>query len=522
MKPTSQLHRTILSGGIACASLLFASPAFGQYSVTILHHNDAESKLINLGAGAAAEYGGIARFGTLLDETRSFYQGLNHGVVTLSAGDSYLAGAIFQASLDSGAPGSRTFYDALGMSLLRYDAVTIGNHEFDFGPNVLAEFIGDAQTTNPTKFLSANLDFSGVPALQAHRDAGRIAPSTIVNVNTSVGVKKVGIIGATTDTLPFVSSPGAVTVTNVADAVNAQIDALKADGAHVIVLSSHLQGLSNDQSLVPLLKPGVDLIIAGGGDELLANRANPSPLTTYNNNAPGSVTDTGFVPVSGYDNPSVAPNQERYPIFSANQDSSGKTIPIVTSRDNYSYLGRITLNVAQDGTVSVDPSSNPQRVVSTAVDATHGVVPNQTLQTQVVDPVQSFISGLAQQIIGNTSVLLNRSDVRFRETNLGNLVADAFLTKAQQLATSFGTDTPQISLVNGGGIRDFIGAGSISKLDTFDVSPFGNILAVVKDVTSADFKLLLENAYSKVSDSAAEGITPAGTDGRFAQISGFA
>jgi 5'-nucleotidase len=312
-----------------------------------------------------------------------------------------------------------------------------------------------------------------------------------------------------------------VTVTNVADAVNAQIDALKAGGADVIVLSSHLQGLSNDQSLVPLLKPGVDLIIAGGGDELLANRANPSPLTTYNNNAPGSVTDTGFVPVSGYDNPSVAPNQERYPIFSANQDSSGKTIPIVTSRDNYSYLGRITLNVAQDGTVSVDPSSNPQRVVSTAVDATHGVVPNQTLQTQVVDPVQSFISGLAQQIIGNTSVLLNRSDVRFRETNLGNLVADAFLTKAQQLATSFGTDTPQISLVNGGGIRDFIGAGSISKLDTFDVSPFGNILAVVKDVTSADFKLLLENAYSKVNDSAAEGITPAGTDGRFAQISGF-
>jgi 5'-nucleotidase len=283
MKPTSQLRRTILSGGIACASLLLAGPVLGQYSVTILHHNDAESKLINLGNGDAAQYGGIARFGTLLNETRSFYQGLNHGVVTLSAGDSYLAGAIFQASLDSGAPGSRTFYDALGMSLLRYDAVTIGNHEFDFGPNVLAEFIGDAQTTNRTQFISANLNFSGEPALQARADSGLIAPSTIVNVSTAAGPKKVGVIGVTTDTLPFVSSPGAVTVSNVADAVNSQIAALKESGADVIVLSGHLQGLGNDQQLVRLLDPGVNLIIAGGGDELLANRSNPSrspPTTT--------------------------------------------------------------------------------------------------------------------------------------------------------------------------------------------------------------------------------------------------
>jgi 5'-nucleotidase len=365
------------------------------------------------------------------------------------------------------------------------------------------------------------LNFTGEPALQAHVDAGRIAPSTMVNVDTSAGPKKVGIIGATTDTLPFVSSPGAVTVNNVADAVNAQIDALKAAGANVIILSSHLQGLGNDQALVSLLRPGVDLIIAGGGDELLANVNNPSPLTTYNQNAPGSVTDTGFVPVSGYNNPNAAPNQPQYPILSTNQDTGGNRIPIVTSRDNYSYLGRITLNVAADGTVSVDPSSNPQRVASTTADETHGVAPDPTLQAQVVDPVAGFVSGLAQQIIGTTSVLLNRSDVRFRETNLGNLVADAFLTKAQQLAASFGADTPQISLVNGGGIRDFIDAGNISKLDTFDVSPFGNILAVVKDVTSSDFKLLLENAYSKVSDSAADGITPQGTDGRFAQISGF-
>ena len=173
MKKTSAFQRTILAGSIAAVT---AVAAHAQYSVTVLHNNDAESKLINLGSGGAANYGGIARFKSLVDETRSFYQGLNHGVVTISAGDNFLAGAIFQASLDSGAPGSRTFYDALGMSLIDYDAVTIGNHEFDFGPQVLAEFIGDAQTTNATKFLSANLDFSANTDLQAHVTAGALVP----------------------------------------------------------------------------------------------------------------------------------------------------------------------------------------------------------------------------------------------------------------------------------------------------------------------------------------------------------
>jgi 5'-nucleotidase len=232
------------------------------------------------------------------------------------------------------------------------------------------------------------------------------------------------------------------------------------------------------------------------------------------------VTDTGFIPISGY-NSTASPNLPVYPVLSTNQDKGGNTIPIVTSRDNYSYLGRITLNVAENGAISVDPSSNPQRVASTTIDPTHGVTADPVLQSEVVDPVQSFISGLAQQIIGNTSVELNRSDIRFRETNLGNLVADAFLTKAQQLAPSFGTDVPQISIVNGGGIRERVQAGNISKLDTFNVSPFGNILTVVKDVTSSDFKLLLENAYSKVSDSTEPGVTPTGGEGRFGQISGF-
>lgn len=156
------------------AALAALPAAFAQYSVTVLHNNDGESALIQY-SDAQPNYGGVARFATLLDNTRDFYSAQGHGVVSIYAGDTFLAGARFQASLDSGAPGSRTFYDALAISHIGYDASIIGNHEFDFGPSVLAEFIGDAQTTNPTTYLSSNLNFASTPSLQSLVDLGTIA-----------------------------------------------------------------------------------------------------------------------------------------------------------------------------------------------------------------------------------------------------------------------------------------------------------------------------------------------------------
>ena len=142
------------------------------------------------------------------------------------------------------------------LSQIGYDAIIIGNHEFDFGPEVLSEFIDEAQLTNATTFLSSNLDVSGVASLNAQALAGTLAPSKLISVTTSAGVKQVGLIGATTENLPFISSPGDVLVTDVATAVNTQITQLQMGGADHIVLASHLQGISEDNQLVPLLNPG--------------------------------------------------------------------------------------------------------------------------------------------------------------------------------------------------------------------------------------------------------------------------
>ena len=482
-----------------------------QFAITVLHNNDGESELFADVSGV----GGVAKFKTLFDTTKSFYQGQGHGVVSVYAGDTFLAGPEFEASLQSGSPGSRTFYDALAISRIGYDASIIGNHEFDFGPGVLAEFIGDAQTTNPTTYLSANLDFSGEAALNSLVGAGTIAPSKLVTVSTSAGNKKVGIIGATTDNLPFISSPGAVTVNAVAAAVDAQVTSLQTQGADVIILGSHLQGITEDQALVSALntnsQSAIKLVIAGGGDELLASTGASSPTTAYGPTAPVSIVDTG---VNG------GTVEGDYP-------DSTSSIPIVTTADQYSFLGRVTLNFDAGGNFTgIDATSNPQ-LNDNAISADANVAAD-------IAAVQTFVDGLATSIIGTNSVQLlhgGSNTIRSQETNLGNLVADAQRAAALTNAASFGiTLDPNrtIGIANGGGIREDIeitDGTDISILNTFEVSPFGNFVSITEDITVADLVQTLENAVSRVVDNdPGPGVDPArsgdGT-GRFAQISGF-
>lgn len=520
------MKKTPLLRTLAAIACLGVPLAEAQYSITLLHNNDGESRLLGY-SDSITNYGGVARFASLLDETRSYYQSQGHGVVSIFAGDSFLAGKQFQASLNSGSPGSRTFYDALAISRMGYDVSVIGNHEFDFGPSVLAEFISDAQTTNPTTYLSANLDFTAESALKSHYDAGRIAPTKTISVATSAGTKRIGVIGATTETLPFVSSPGGVLVNPVATAVNAQIAALKTAGVDHIVLAGHLQGLSTDNDLVASLDPGVDLIIAGGGDEILQNTAALDPAAVYNASAPANTKVTGLIPgdssvaLSG----SLVSATNTYPISSTGVDKGGNTIPIVTTGGNYGYLGRVTFQVDSNGNLSIDASSGPQRVADISADATHGVTANAAIQAESVDPVANFVATLSATKLAETSVKLNQggsSIIRSRETNLGNLVADSLLYNARTLSGNFGVDQPTIALVNGGGIRANIAAGNVTLSSTFDVSPFGNFVSVVEDVKLSDLRLLLENAYSKTSDDPnTAGITPTGSNGRFAQIAGM-
>ncbi len=450
--------------------------------LTIAHNNDGESQLVDAGTDLE-DFGGVARFANVVKRVRSeALARRNGGFVLLNSGDNFLAGPEWNASLEKGVP----FYDSIALNRIGYDAMGIGNHEFDFGPDVLAQFIRGFDPDVP--FVSANLDVGDEPKLNRLKRQDRIVKRVIVRE----GGHRIGVIGATTPNLPFISSPRDVRVRqNVAGIVNRQANQLERRGVDIIILISHLQSVEEDLALAPLLS-GIDVMIAGGGDELLAD------------------PDDGDLLIPG-DEAIVAGS---YPLFGT--DADGVDVPIITTNGAYRYLGRLTIgfNTAGDVVRIDDDDSGPVRVSSTANP--DGVRPARFIQRNVVVPVQEAIAEAAANIVATSEVELNGlrdPGVRTEETNEGNLIVDALFDAAEDLAGQFGTPVPDIAIQNGGGIRNdsLVPPGDISELEVFGMVPFANFVAIVPDIPPDQLKEILENAVSRVEF----------VDGRFAQVSGL-
>ncbi|MYE08649.1 MAG: bifunctional metallophosphatase/5'-nucleotidase, partial [Acidimicrobiaceae bacterium] len=99
------------------------------FSLTILHNNDGESKLL---PDEDAGLPGVARFVTQMKELQAAAAA---GVVTLTSGDNFLASQELNVSLAR----DGALYDSIALSGL-YDAMALGNHDFDLGPEVTARF----------------------------------------------------------------------------------------------------------------------------------------------------------------------------------------------------------------------------------------------------------------------------------------------------------------------------------------------------------------------------------------------
>jgi 2',3'-cyclic-nucleotide 2'-phosphodiesterase (5'-nucleotidase family) len=420
------------------------------FELTILHINDGESALLR---DTAAGLPGVARFAAdlfeLRDEADRQLDRLPpqasqrakdvqahrqaRASLTISAGDNYLAGPRLNASRDDPA----VFYDALVYTHTGFDAMTIGNHEFDFGPGLLAEFI---TATDPIPFISANLDFSGEPVLADLVDEGRIAPSTVV---TKAG-RDIGIIGATYEELASISSPGNVTAGAVLPAVQAEADRLTAEGVDIIILSSHLQDIATEVALVSELS-NVDAVVGGGGGESLG---------------------------------------EDYPLTAT--DSDGRTVPIVTVPGSYTDIGKLVLHFDERGDLL--RIGDDSQLVPVPLDGPQDAY----LLENVEAPVAAYVAELAENEIANTTVPLDgrrgrdtdgvvtERGVRNHETNLGNLMADAHLEAARDFAAANpGVPVADIALQNGGGMRsETIHEGTITELETFNIAAFSNFIAI--------------------------------------------
>ena len=217
-------------------------------SLTILFTNDFHDRFEPISKydstcsdedNAAGEcFGGIARLITAIEQERT------------AAGDSVLlldAGDQFQGSL---------FFNQYGgdlaaefMSQLDYDAMAVGNHEFDKGPEGLAEFLEDVSFP----VLSANIDVS-----QNNLLSGRIGKSVVLEA----GGAQYGVVSALAEDTAETSSPGdTVVFSSAVDAVQAEVDRLTEEGVKNIILLTHV-GFNADQRLAAALT-GVDMIIGG-------------------------------------------------------------------------------------------------------------------------------------------------------------------------------------------------------------------------------------------------------------------
>lgn len=500
-------------------ALALALPGYAlAESLTVLHVGDQESWLIsaqgNLRDNAGQPisfYGGVDRLASVIANTKAAATATGKSVVTLNAGDSFLPGPRLTASFANLAnahpeDGGQDFYDAIAARQIGFDATTFGNHEFDLdntGP-VAARF---AKVSGST-YLSVNLDFGVTPELADLEASGKVAKSKII---TTKGGKKVGIIGATTPLLPGISSPPdgimkSWSASNTEDQniqamlplVQAEIDRLRNDeSVTVVIVMSHLQSAQNEiTKMIPGLS-GVDLVISGGGHELMSD---PDDLLI---------------------NGGVAPSYKTHPVYA--NDAAGKAVPVVTGHFGNRYVGEVSLTIDDaSGRVTSLDSTRMIRVSGATADADR-VTGDATLNATVVTPVLNYISALNAQVIGTTATKLNgpthaactpvapatrctfTAGVRNAETGLGNLVADAMRFAGK-------TD---VAIQNGGGIRTNISAaGNVTMGDTFNILPFTNLVKRAPAMNAAQLKDILEHSVSSASPNGA-------VNGKFAQVSGM-
>ena len=505
----------------------------GKATLTILHNNDGESALLpqtSVIGGSTLSSGSAAAFKTVIDRERKRAQSIpGNSVLSTYAGDSFLASNILICSEPSKANSTAPVWDAVAQQLIGYDVHALGNHEFDYGPDFLARYIkayrsADNKVDQP--FISGNLNFSGSPSLSPLTAKGGIIDTATVADQKVIGSsaiytdprtqEKFGVVSAITPNLQTISSPLPVQVTTpdidaAAATLQKQINALESQGIKRIILVSHLQSFLIDQQLIQRLR-GVDVAVAGGGDDLLASPEIPNGVQLL----PGSPTPVGTYPTMV-------------------RSRNGVDVPMVTTAGNYQYVGRIDVTFDANGRVESynKKASFPRRVVikndvSASLGVTDAVVPNAEVVAKVQSPLETGCLAAQKQPFAASQLVFNTQrgsattpGVRTQETNGGNLVADAFMYAYGQRAAGAGLQPNSasnrvVAVTNGGGIRinslpDTGAAGPISRAMTFSLLPFDNRLTVVQDMTATQLKEIFERSCA---------VSTAG-GGQFLQVAGL-
>lgn len=435
------------------------------YKLTVLHTNDHHGRFWQNRYG---EYGMAARK-TLIDDLREEIQAEGGSVLLLSGGD--INTGVPESDLQDAEP------DFKGMSKIGYDAMALGNHEFD----------------NPLDVLFKQQEWASFPMLSANiydKNTGKrlFQPYAMFNKQ---GIK-IAVIGLTTEDTAKLGNPEFIEQIDFRDpkeeAKNLIAELKETEYPDLIFAVTHMGHYENgnrginapgDVALARYLNEGdLDMIVGGHSQE---------PVCMEGPN----VIKKSFKPGD-----ECQPDQQNG-AYIVQAHEWGKYV----GRADYEFRNGELSMVSYDlipvnlkKKIKVDGQS--QRVL-----IQEEIEQDETM-LEFLRPYQEKGQGKLNVKIAESNGKLegDRSVVRYQQTNLGRLIATAHMERAKA----------DFAVMNSGGVRDSIAAGDITYKDVLTVQPFGNMVSYV-DMTGKEVLDYLNVVATKPVDS-----------GAYAQFAGIA
>lgn len=461
MNPTKPLL-TVLAAVLllGCSGMPSGGPDKDKtYRLTILHTNDHHGRFWKNGDG---EYGMAARK-TLIDQIRAEVGQAGGQSLLLDGGD--VNTGVPESDLQDAVP------DFRGMNLLGYDAMAVGNHEFD----------------KPLNILRMQRDLARFPMLSANiYDSGKrmFEPYKVFNL----GGLRVGVMGLTTeDTFKMVSPDNIKNIefrSVIAEAAKV-VPELRAK-ADIVIAATHMGHYENgnsgtqsagDVEMARAVK-GIDMVVGG-------HSQNPVCMKAEN------VLDREYVPGT-----ECRPERQ-----------NGTWI--VQAHEWGKYVGRADFEYRNGEFKLVKYALIPVNLKkpvkaadgkTTMVTYTGEIAENKEM-LDLLKPFQEFGQQKLNIEIGATDGRLegDRAVVRAKPASMGVLIGRALIDKTKA----------DFAVVNAGGVRDSFAAGKLTYKDVLKVQPFGNTTVTV-DLTGTEVMAYL-NAAAKMSVGS----------GAFAQFAGI-
>lgn len=476
-----QLTSYVLLAGQAIATTQVPLPSSrtSESTLSILHINDHHShldedlltlQLPNKTGDLQPTQVPIGGFARVVSALNTLSQNASSTTLRLHSGDA-ITGDLYY-TLEEGKA------DASMMGIACFDTFTLGNHEFDGHDAGLKKFLDAlAQTPCPPVVLSANVRFGASSVMHPDKAPNYVRPSHIIERNG----EKIGLVGVTIATKTKNSSrPDPDTeFLNEQQAVQTEIDHLRAQGVQKIIVQSHI-GYKKDLKLAKSLR-GVDVIIGGDSHTLLG---------------PKDLKSLGLTPQGPY--PTMTHNADGHPVC-------------VAQAWQYAWaVGQLNVTFTPEGQVKQcegaayllagPPRARQGKPLDEAdqAAATRGLHNHPSVL--MIDPDLKTLETLApfaqakqtfgQQVIGHVDdpLCVRRVPGRVIDPSrsaLGDfcnqaervvqhggdiqqLVAQALLEYGQQYVTA------DIALQNGGGVRTDLPAGPVKVSDIYTLLPFKN------------------------------------------------